>query len=116
MICISVIIKELVHYVQMPQINSFTKTMLLHHYGKVPLAAYQILSGEMYCRDAAGNQRVLRQGDIIGPHELWNHLPLLVDIEVKENSQVIFYNKSFIKEILFSLQHPFEIQTRSEKK
>jgi len=82
------------------KIREFNKATCIHNKGIIPLAAIHLLDGAIEIHDNSGNIEVHTGNKIIGVHELWNHLPLNVDIYTTEHTVLLYYDKSFLKKFL----------------
>lgn len=72
----------------------------LFYEGQIPIVAYLVLEGEIHLTKNRKLKHIVRPGEILGLSELTEYIPLDFTAQIMPKTQVVFIDRSTIKEIL----------------
>lgn len=72
----------------------------LFYDGQIPIVAYLVLEGEIHLTKNRKLKHIVGPGEILGLNEIADHKPLNFTAQIMPKTQVVFIDRSTIKEIL----------------
>lgn len=82
----------------------FSKEICLHHKGMIPYVAYFVLSGGLKIFKRKGHSIEVKNGEIIGLEEVWNHKPLNYHVYTTPGTVLLYFDKSLLASLEESLK------------